>query len=128
MTSDADVAWLLVDAASRCLRGVERTMTFVELGCGENHLAAERILAVVVRCGVPLPAELLTTLTSWLDRHDGMEWEWRIRALLDRVTPGLDEAAIPATLQHGGGASIVTPAPMQRSKDSKDRPASGFVN
>jgi len=34
-------------------------MIFVQLGCGENHLAAERILAVVVREGFPLPAGLL---------------------------------------------------------------------
>jgi hypothetical protein len=33
-------------------------MIFVQLGCGENHLAAERILAVVVREGFPLPAGL----------------------------------------------------------------------
>ena len=64
MTSDASVAWQLADAASPCLTGDERTMIFVQLGCGENHLAAERILAVVVREGFPLPVALLTTLTT----------------------------------------------------------------
>ena len=59
MTSDASVAWQLADAASPCLTGEERTMIFVQLGCGDNHLAAERILAVVVREGFPLPAGLL---------------------------------------------------------------------
>jgi len=38
-------------------------MVFVELGCGDNHLAIERILAVVVHKRFPLPAALLATLT-----------------------------------------------------------------
>src|SRR6266403_5539835 len=87
MTSDASMAWQLADAASRCLTGEERTMIFVQLGCGENHLAAERILAVVVREGFPLPAGLLTTLTTWLDLYVGAREERRLRALVARVKP-----------------------------------------
>jgi hypothetical protein len=91
-------------------------MTFVELGCGKYHLAAERILAVVVGEGFPLPAALLTT--TWLDRHVGMERACRLKALLDRVTPGLCEAAVPGTLERGeGGAIATTPAPMPGAKD-----------
>jgi hypothetical protein len=87
MTSDASVAWQLADAASLCLTGDERTMIFVQLGCGENHLAAKRILAVVVREAFPLPATLLTTLTTWLDRYVGTPEEPRVRALIARVRP-----------------------------------------
>jgi hypothetical protein len=87
MTSDASVAWQLADAASLCLTGDERTTIFVKLGCGENHLAAERILAVVVREAFPLPATLLTTLTTWLDRYVGTPEEPRLRALIARVRP-----------------------------------------
>ena len=85
MISDAIVAWQLADAASPCLTGEERTMIFVQLGCGENHLAAERILAVVVREGFPLPAGLLTTLTTWLDLYVGTREERRLRALIARI-------------------------------------------
>jgi hypothetical protein len=85
MTSDASVAWQLADAASPCLTGDERTMIFVQLGCGENHLAAERILAVVVREGFPLPAPLLTMLITWLDLYVGTREERRLRALVARV-------------------------------------------
>ncbi len=85
MTSDTSVAWQLADAASPCLTGEERTMIFVQLGCGENHLAAERILAVVVREGFPLPAGLLTTLTTWLDLYVGTREERRLRALMARI-------------------------------------------
>ena len=84
MTSDASLAWQLADAASLCLTGDERTVIFVELGCGENHLAAGLILAVVVREAFPLPAALLTT---WLDRYIGTREERRLRALIARVRP-----------------------------------------
>jgi hypothetical protein len=87
MTSDESVAWQLADAASPCLTGEERTTIFVQLGCGENHLAAERILAVMVRERFPLPAELLTTLTTWLDLYIGTREERRLRALIARIKP-----------------------------------------
>jgi hypothetical protein len=87
MTSDANLAWQLADAASPCLTGDERTVVFVQLGCGENHLATERILAVAVREGFPLPTTLLTTLTTWLDLYVGTPEERRLRALIARVRP-----------------------------------------
>jgi len=85
MTSDASVAWQLADAASPCLTGDERTMIFVQLGCGENHLAVERILAVVIREGFPLTAPLMTMLIAWLDQYVGTPEERRLRALVARV-------------------------------------------
>ena len=42
-------------AADVCLTGHERTMTFVELGCGEYHLAIERILNAVMSSRMTLP-------------------------------------------------------------------------
>lgn len=87
MSSDATVAWLLVDAAEPCLVGDERTMIFVELGCGENHLAIERILRVVVESRFPLDATVLTTLTDWLDQYIGSPEERRLRALVAAVRP-----------------------------------------
>ena len=87
MTSDASVAWQLADAASPCLTGGERTMIFVQLGCGENHLAAERILAAMVREDFPLTAPLLTMLITWLDLYVGTREERRLRALVARVRP-----------------------------------------
>jgi hypothetical protein len=87
MTSNASVAWQLADAASPCLTGDERTMIFVQLGCGEDHLAAERILAAMVREGFPLTARLLTMLTTWLDLYVGTPEERRLRALVARVRP-----------------------------------------
>ena len=58
MISDANMAWMLADAANVCLTGHERTMTFVELGCGENHLAIERILNAVMSSRMALPVAI----------------------------------------------------------------------
>jgi hypothetical protein len=70
-------------------------MVFVELGCGDNHLAIERILAMVVYKRFPLPAALLATLTCWLDPYFGSGEERRIRALAARVRPVTGHAPFP---------------------------------
>ena len=79
--SDADMAWLLADAADTCLMGHERTMTFVELGCGEHHLAIERILNAVVSTRVALPLAIFDRLTRWLDGYVGSPEEPHLRSL-----------------------------------------------
>ena len=58
--SDAIMAWMLADAANVCLTGYQRTMTFVELGSGENHLAITRILNAVMSRRMTLPATYST--------------------------------------------------------------------
>jgi hypothetical protein len=71
--SDTNMAWLLADAADVCLTGHERTMTFVELGCGENHLAIERILKAVMSSRMTLPVAIFDRLTRWLDGYAGAQ-------------------------------------------------------
>jgi hypothetical protein len=83
--SDADMAWLLTDAADTCLTGHERTMTFVELGCGEHHLAIERILNAVVSTRVALPLAIFDTLTRWLDGYAGSPEEPHLRTMVADV-------------------------------------------
>ena len=87
MNSDAAVAWLLADAADPLLTGDERTMVFVELGCGEHHLAIERILKRVVKNGFPLPSVLLATLKKWLDFYVGNPEERALRPLVAEIRP-----------------------------------------
>lgn len=41
---DAQVAWLLADAAEPDLIAEERTQVFIDLDAGDNHLAVQRIL------------------------------------------------------------------------------------
>jgi len=83
--SDADMAWLLADAADTCLMGHERTMTFVELGCGEHHLAIERILNAVVSTRVALPLAIFDRLTRWLDGYVGSPEEPHLRTMIADV-------------------------------------------
>jgi hypothetical protein len=85
LTSDANVAWLLANAADVCLRGHERTMTYVELGCGEHHLAIERILNAVISSSMPLPVAIFETLTRWIDEYADSAHEPRLRRKLAQV-------------------------------------------
>jgi len=85
MTSDANMAWLLAIAADVCLTGHERTMTFVELGCGENHLAIKRILSAVTSRRMTLPVAIFDRLTRWLDGYVGSPEEPPLRTMLSEI-------------------------------------------
>lgn len=87
MTADSDVAWLLADEAAHCLATDQRAIVFVELGCGEHHRAIERILDAVVETGLPLPAALISILTTWLDYYVGTAEEQNLRVLLSGIQP-----------------------------------------
>jgi hypothetical protein len=79
------MAWMLADAANVCLTGHERTMTFVELGCGENHLAIQRILNAVISNRPMLPVAIFDRLTRWLDGYTGSPEEPQWRTMLAHV-------------------------------------------
>jgi hypothetical protein len=84
-TSDANMAWLLAIAADVCLTGHERMMTFVELGCGENNLAIERILNAVRSSRMALPVAIFDRLARWLDGYVGSPEEPRLRSMLAEI-------------------------------------------
>jgi hypothetical protein len=75
------MAWMLADAADTCLMGHERTMTFVELGSREHHLAIERILNAVVSTRMALPLAIFDRVTRWLDGYVGSPEEPHLRSL-----------------------------------------------
>jgi hypothetical protein len=83
--ADANMAWMLADAANVSLTGHERTMTFVELGCGEHHLAIERILNAVKSNRLMLPVTILDWLIRWLDGYAGSPDEPQLRTMLAEV-------------------------------------------
>jgi hypothetical protein len=87
-TSDANMAWLLAIAADVCLTGHERMMTFVELGCGEQHLAIERILNAVMSSRMTLPVAIFDRLTRWLDGYADSPEEPRLRTMLAEIRSG----------------------------------------
>jgi hypothetical protein len=91
MTSDAKTAWLLVVAADVSLTGHQRTMAFIELGCGEHHLAIDRILNSVMSSWMTLSTAILDELTRWLDGYVGGLEEPRLRAKLAVIRARLCE-------------------------------------
>jgi hypothetical protein len=80
--SDDDMAWSLVDAAKSCLTGYERTIIFVELGCGESYLVIKRILNAVLSSQLALPVAILSQLTGWLNGYTGSPEEPDLRMML----------------------------------------------
>jgi hypothetical protein len=88
------MAWILADAADVCLTGHERTMTFVELGCGEHHLAIERILNAVLSHRMMLPVAIFDRLVRWLDGYAGSPEEQQLRTMLDEVRAHQFESSI----------------------------------
>ena len=83
--SDEDMAWLLVDAVRSCLTGYERTVVFVELGCGEAYLAVKRILTALLSTRMALPEAILSMLTGWLNGYAGSPEEpqlWMMLAVI----------------------------------------------
>jgi hypothetical protein len=80
--SDEDMAWLLVDAVKSCMTGYERTMAFVELGCGERYLVIKRILTALLSTRMALPVAILSKLTGWLDGYSGSPEEPQLRMML----------------------------------------------
>ena len=80
--SDEDMAWLLVDAVEPCLTGYERTVVFVELGCGEGYLVIKRILTVLLSTGMALPEAIISKLTGWLNGYAGNPEEPQLRMML----------------------------------------------
>jgi hypothetical protein len=112
VTSDADMAWLLTMAADAWLTGHQRTMTFVELGCGENHLAIERVLNAVMSRRMTLSMAIMDRLTRWLDGYLGSPEEPRLRAMVGEIQARQCQPARLRTeqAQCGDVLSIVAPA------------------
>jgi hypothetical protein len=77
-----DMAWLLVDAVKSCLTDYERTIVFIELGCGEGYLAIKRILAICLSTQMALPRPILAKLTGWLNGYAGSPEEPQLRMML----------------------------------------------
>ena len=90
--SDEDMAWSVVDAVKSCLTGYERTIVFVELGCGESYLVIKRILTALLSTRMALPVEILSKLTGWLNGYAGSPEEPQLRMMLDVIRLQQSEA------------------------------------
>lgn len=80
--SDEDMAWSLVDAVKPCLTDYERSVAFVELGCGEGYLVIKHILTALPSIPTALPMAILAKLSGWLDGYAGSPEEPQMRMML----------------------------------------------
>lgn len=80
--SDEDMAWLLADAVKSSLTDYERTLVFVELGCGEGYLVIKRILTALLSNPIALPVSILLKLAGWLNSYAGSPEEPQLRMML----------------------------------------------
>jgi hypothetical protein len=90
--SDEDMVWSLVDAVKWCLSDYERTLVFVELGCGEIYLVIKRILTALLSTPMTLPVAMLSKLTSWLNGYAGSPEELQLRMMLAIIRMQQSEA------------------------------------
>jgi hypothetical protein len=85
VVSDSTIAWLLLEAVAPALRGEQPTAVFVELGCGECHLAIERLLELVAAQRLTLPARLQSTLMTWLNSYADNSLQSRQRQIVAEI-------------------------------------------
>jgi hypothetical protein len=90
-------------------------MTFVELGCGENFLAIERILTMVLSSKKALPVAIFDRLAGWLDAYIGSPEEPRLRALLAEIRAQQLQPVPPSTLYTQRGDVCRTPRTQLRT-------------
>jgi hypothetical protein len=90
--SDEDMAWLLAEAVKSRLTDYERTVVFVELGCGEGYLVIKRILAALLATQMTLPDAILSKLSLWLKGYAGSPEEPQLRMMLDVIRLQRSEA------------------------------------
>jgi hypothetical protein len=86
------MAWLLAEAVKSRLTDYERTVVFVELGCGEGYLVIKRILAALLATQMTLPDAILSKLSLWLKGYAGSPEEPQLRMMLDVIRLQRSEA------------------------------------
>jgi hypothetical protein len=111
IVADADMAWLLADAATACPPGYERTMTFVELGSGEHYLAIKRILNAVMSDRMTMPVAIFDRLTRWLDGYADAPEEPQLRTMLAELEARQLEPIALRTREAQCGHAAHTTAP-----------------
>jgi hypothetical protein len=66
---ESDLAWELADAISPLLGERDRVQLYATIGSGDSYTAIDAVLQTVVHQSLPIPAELVTKLTNWLDAY-----------------------------------------------------------
>jgi hypothetical protein len=67
--AESDLAWELADAISTLLADPDREQLYATIGSGESYTAIDIALQTIAHQSLPIPAELITKLTNWLDAY-----------------------------------------------------------
>lgn len=82
---DDALAWELAATARPHLNRTEADGIYIAIGIGEAFIAIEALLTAIVRDQVPLGADLVAIVATWLDCYRGQDAEPRLRRLLSEV-------------------------------------------
>lgn len=83
--AESDLAWELADAISPLLTDRDHAQLYTSLGSGESYTAIVTLLQTIAQQRLPVAAELITKLTSWLDAYAHNDDAPRLQELLQAV-------------------------------------------
>jgi hypothetical protein len=90
---DIKLAWALADAARPYLSASEQSAIHISIGLGEAFAAIDVLVTAVARERLSLDAELVGTVTAWLDCYVGQDAEPRLREHLADIQAVDDSGA-----------------------------------
>jgi hypothetical protein len=96
---DTALAWALAESARPYLFAEESSSVHIAIAVGEQFAAIDILMSAIARERVHLDAEVLATLTAWLDCYVGQDAEPRLRALLLEIPANgvvADDEATPS--------------------------------
>lgn len=83
--AESDLAWELADAISSLLAGRDRAQLYATIGSGESYTAIDAMLQTIVHQHLPIPTQLITKLTDWLDAYAHSDDAPRLHELLHAI-------------------------------------------
>ncbi len=83
--AESDLAWELADAISPLLAERDRDQLYVTIGSGESYTAIDTVLQTMAQQSSPIPPELITKLTHWLDAYAHSDDAPRLHELLHAI-------------------------------------------
>ena len=82
---DDAVAWELAAVAHPHLSRADADHVYIAIGIGEVFEAIDALLTVIARDHIPIDAELVATVSTWLDCYRGQAAAARLRQLLTEI-------------------------------------------
>jgi hypothetical protein len=83
--AESDLAWEVADAISPLLADRERAELYAAVGSGESYAVIGTVLQIIAHKSLPVPNELITKLTNWLDAYKYSDDAPRLQELLHAI-------------------------------------------